>query len=483
MSTNIANVDTTQYVKVNNGTGAFTIESHRDTVRIAFSDVKPARDNTAFHEIGGALKESILQIPYTETGIWVLAMTDRSKLTITDHPLVRVGVTENLSNKTYNTDAWFRDKTVIDDSIYHGMFTYNVPADNWYEMIDDVEQNTFVSATSVDGKLHLESGAINEKRQLRSYRNPRYEPNRGHLYSVSVILPVKNAAGERTFGVFTKEAGVGFRLRSGSLYAIRRTTVQGVTADTEELISLPSHVNLEAGNVFDTQFQWRGVGSYFFYINLNLVHTMDLLGTLTELSVFNPALPCAFEVINLGDSVSLQVGCVDVTAEGGKDNGKTYGAIGTSTQSGSIAVANFNTPVLVVKNKKNIGTLLNTRDILSLLATAYSDQRSVMRVWVTRDETAITMNDQSWSDFRDGHIEYVEYDNPNVTNPITFDTTKANLVFTSRVDQDQSYATSALFEGRTDIYQTPGDMFIFTIHRETGGSANVGMSYEFAEAI
>lgn len=297
MTTSVANLDLTQYVKVNSGSGAFTLQAHRDTVRIAFSDVKPSRDNIVFHELGGT-EESILQVPYTETGIWVLAMTDRSKLTITNYPLVRVGVTEDSSNKTYNTDAWFRNKVVLDESIFHGMFTYNIPADMWYEMIDDVEQPTFVSAVSTDGKMVLSSGLLNEKRQLRSFRNPRYEPNRGHLYSLSAILPSKDSIGERSFGVFTGEAGVGFRLRSGVLYAFRRTTVSGVTSDIEEVIDVPSDIDLEKGNVFDAQFQWRGVGSYFFYINLTLVHTMDLLGTLTELSLFNPALPAAFESIN-----------------------------------------------------------------------------------------------------------------------------------------------------------------------------------------
>lgn len=181
--------------------------------------------------------------------------------------------------------------------------------------------------------------------------------------------------------------------------------------------------------------------------------------------------------------MALEAGCVDVSAEGGKENGKTYGSVGTSTESGSIAVSGFNNPVIVVRNKRDFGTLLNTRDMVALLATAYGDQRCVFRVWATRDETAITLNDQSWSDFRDAHVDYIEYDNPNVATPMTFDTSKATLVFTSRVDQDQSYSTSALFEGRTSINQTPGDIFIFTIHRETGGSANVGVSYEFAEAI
>lgn len=476
MATSFVNLDTSQYVRANSGYGHVILQCLRDSVRIAFSDAQPAKGNTAHHMLDGSNEPLVL--PKTDTNIWVLALTDRASLIITETAIV-----ENFTNKTYNTDAWFRYKAVQDESILHGMFTYNIPADTWYEMIDDVEQTSFVSATSVDGKLVLASGALNVKRQLRSFRNPRYEPNRGYIYSSSMFLPNASNNGERSFGAFTSESGVMFRLRSGVLYAVRRTTVGGTITDTETVITVPAGINLENGNVFDIQFQWRGVGSYFFYINLKLVAVLDLLGTLDELSLFNPALPIAYESINQGDAVSLIGGCVDVSAEGGKDNGKTYGSIGISTDTGSVNISGLNIPVLVVRNKKAFGSLINTRDVLALLATAYGDQRCLFRVWATRDETAITLNDQSWVDFRDAHIEYIEYDNPNVTTPITFDTTKANLVFGSRVDADSSYSTSALFEGRTQIYQTPGDIFIFTMHRETGANANVGLNYEFAEAI
>ena len=131
-----------------------------------------------------------------------------------------------------------------------------------------------------------------------------------------------------------------------------------------------------------------------------------------------------------------------------------------------------------------IDGIINTRDTMALLATGYADQRSIMRVWATRDFSAITDGTQLWQGFGDEHLEYISYKvSPDITTPMTFDTTKANLVFSARVDQDQSYSTSALFEGRTDIFITPGDMFIFTIHRETAGATNVGVSFEFAEEI
>jgi len=76
-------LDTNQYVKVNTEPGFYLLQSHGDTVRIAFSDLKPAKSNTAFHELGGQAGVESVQSPYVETLMWALAMTDRSKLTIT----------------------------------------------------------------------------------------------------------------------------------------------------------------------------------------------------------------------------------------------------------------------------------------------------------------------------------------------------------------------------------------------------------------
>lgn len=386
------------------------------------------------------------------------------------------------------SDAWGRQKNVRDLSLFHGMFTFNVPVDKWKESIDGVEQPAFSSATSVDGKLNLVSGALNEKRQLQTFRFPRYEPNRGHLYSTSAFLPDPTALGERSFGMFTPDAGLFFRLRAGVLYAVSRTTVQGVTTDTEHVITLPEGVDLSKGNTFDIQAMWRGVGNFTFFIDLKPVLTVINLGMLTELSIYNPAMPLAFEVINQGDEVTLNCGCVDVSSEGGVNNGKTYGSLNTPSESASVAITGFNIPVLAVRNKLNIGSLVNTRDMLALLATAYADQRCVFRVWVTRDESVLTLNDQVWTDYGDGHSDFIHYGlNPDGTalvgTAMTFNPAGLTPTFGARVNQDISYATSALFEGRTDIYQTPGDILIFTMHRETGGATNVGTTYEFAQSI
>lgn len=389
----------------------------------------------------------------------------------------------NIGKNQLSYDAWGRAKAVKDKSILHGMFTFNVPETTWKETFNGTEQS-FINAASVNGKLILTAGGVlSDETRLDTYRNPRYQPNRGYLYSNSLFLPRPTDDGERRFGVFTEESGAFFNLKADGLYAtIRTTTLASGTVDTEYLIDT-ADFDLSKGNIFDIQFQWRGAGDYKFFINLIEVKTIKFLGTLTELSMFNPACPIAFECENLGDDVEIQCGCVDVTTEGGDLSGKTYGSIQVENNTGQVSVSGYNQPVIAVRSKLTVNSKRNTRDTLSLLASAYSDQKSIMRIWSTRDFTAISEGTQSWADFGDGHLEYIIVD-PAAGTPMTFDTAKASPpIFGSRIGQDETYSTSALFEGRTDIYQTPGDMYVFTVHRENGGVANVGVTYEFAEEI
>ena len=434
--------------------------------------------NSYFDPKSLVLNQGDVILCYLSDGFFILNVTS-------DTSTATIGSADGITK-----DAWGRNKVILDNSLLHGMFTFNVPATMWKESINSVEQLSFTYSTSVNGKLNLVSNGItNDKVKIDTFRNPRYEPNRGHLYSISAFLPDVDRLGQRSFGVFTENSGVMFRLKNdGLLYAVRRTTITGVTSDTEEIINIPAGIDLTKGNTFDIQFQWRGVGNYFFYVNQSIVKTLNLIGELDELSTFDPASPIAFECINQGDDVIIQCGCVDVSSEGGQNNGKTYGSISVNNDSGQVAINGFNQPVMVIRNKKLFGSMVNTRDMISLLATGYADQKSVMRVWATRDETAITLNSQVWDDFGDGHIERIVYGlnldgTALVGTAMAFDTTKAELIFGARIDLDSSYSTSALFEGRTSIYQTPGDIFIFTMHRENGGSENAGITYEFAESI
>ena len=381
-------------------------------------------------------------------------------------------------------DVWGIPKVSIDKSIFSGLFSFNVPAGIWYETINDVTvYNTFTNCDSVNGELTIDAGAtLNDTTHLRSFRNPRYEPNRGHKYSIAGFLDNPSATMNRCFGLGTSENAVYFKLESGVLKGVVRTTINTVTTESEVILDTTG-IDLSKGNLYDFRFQWRGVGDYFFYINQKVVGGLNNLGTLDNLSMANPALPAFFESENLGDNDSMRFGCLDVTSENGEDQDKTFGSISIDNQVGQVAISGFNVPVLVVRVKPTYDGKINTRDIQGMVLSAYSDQRSYVRVYYTRDETAITLNDQAWRDYGDGNMEFIQYDNPDVTTPITFDTAKAELIYGNRVAQDIPFEAKALFEGETKVYQTPGDIFIFAMHRESGGAANVGVTYQFAEQI
>lgn len=115
MPTSVVALDTTQYVRINTDIGAFILQAHRDTVRIAFSVAKPVVGNTAFHQLKG--DDEPLIVPFTEDNIWALAMTDRSSLTVTEQRFpaeisnrdsLSLAVT-NQDQTTQPIDIWFTE--------------------------------------------------------------------------------------------------------------------------------------------------------------------------------------------------------------------------------------------------------------------------------------------------------------------------------------------------------------------------------------
>lgn len=86
MSTSVANLDVTQYVKVNSSRKSITLQSFRDEVRIALSNVKPSVENTVHHTLNGG--DNPLQFLNIENDVWVLAMTSTSRLAITETDVV-----------------------------------------------------------------------------------------------------------------------------------------------------------------------------------------------------------------------------------------------------------------------------------------------------------------------------------------------------------------------------------------------------------
>lgn len=292
----------------------------------------------------------------------------------------------SMGNVDLTVDAWGIPKVSLPVSLYHGLFTFDIPASMWFMYENGTQVYTSTNIVSTDGAAVITADATNTNVILESRESPRYQPNRGHLVSFSLICPSKTANGKRTFGLGTDENGVSFRLKSdGLLYAVRESG--GV--ETEELIDatlLPDGFDVEKGNVYDIQFQWRGVGSFFFYVNLKLVHAMEVLGTLDALSIENPALPIRMQCERTTQDVTMKIGCVDITSENGLADIEQYG----SAYAESVSVNGTDAPVLVVHNPLQISSTTNTRSISLARVSPKCSKKATFKVWVTRDVTAIT---------------------------------------------------------------------------------------------
>lgn len=82
MPTGIANLDTTQYIRVNQGLNPMILQSNRDQVRVTLSDAKPVASNTAFHQLQGG--DAPMYLKSIDTNVWALAATECTSLTVTE---------------------------------------------------------------------------------------------------------------------------------------------------------------------------------------------------------------------------------------------------------------------------------------------------------------------------------------------------------------------------------------------------------------
>jgi len=288
-------------------------------------------------------------------------------------------------------DAWGIGKVSIVHSLFHGMWTFDIPNNMWFIFENDTQVYSSTAVTSVKGAANLQTSVAIPIAMLESRQCPRYQPNRGHLFSTSIWAPNKLADGVRSWGLATVDNGVFFRLKSdGLLYAVRRS---GGVEIYEEVIdtSALNNFDVEKNNIYDIQFQWRGAGNYMFFIGdpdsgtLYPVHKMDCLGKLTALSMENPALPIHYHAERITEDVSLSVGCVDVSSENGyKDVGQYASAYTENT-----LVNGTNVPIIIIKIPPHINGRINTRDLELGRISVTCDKKAVFKVWTTRSPESI----------------------------------------------------------------------------------------------
>ena len=82
-----------------------------------------------------------------------------STVTINGKDLPALLVNSIVGNGDLTLDAWGTPKYSKNHSLFHGVFTYDVPSQMWLSKVNDVEENlaTSVNCTTYEGMLKVVS--------------------------------------------------------------------------------------------------------------------------------------------------------------------------------------------------------------------------------------------------------------------------------------------------------------------------------------
>lgn len=406
--------------------------------------------------------------------------------------------------------AFGQQKVSLDKSLLHMLWTYDVSRRGNKEMLFDgtdyIEQPTFTNATSYEGGLRLTSGETsNQRTQLRTLQHTRYQPNKGYLYSASIMLPDPSARGIRRWGAFIPCNGVWLEIEGdGADYQIHLVVRNHWKDDKRNITSfIPKNTDVSKGNLWDIQMEWRGVGDYYVYFNLELIYKLEYIGKLDKVSLENPSLPASFECINKGDEVIIRSGCVDISAEGGDTDKRFYGSISTGTS--LINVTNTQekgTAVLAMRlpKKINYGELVNpetgdpdpegtngvcySRDTVLDAITTFCKDESFTIVNASRGVYLPNVSTLTgWQVSSDSYVEYlIGGVGSNLETAFQLDKANMRVLHSSRHELDQSAVIPNPNPETTPFFVTSDSYLLVSIKPE-GANKYAGCNIEFSEQI
>ena len=388
---------------------------------------------------------------------------------ITDYPHRTKINGGTLGTGDLTEDAWGVQKVSLPYSLFHGMFTFDISPKMWFMYENGTQVYTSTNIVSTNGAGVLTTSAAKTALILESRECPPYQPNRGVLFSSALWCPSKTADGVREWGVQTSDAGVFFRLKAnGLLYAVRRSLTVEVA---EELITTTgvSGFDVQKGNIYDIQYQWRGVGNYKFFINNVLVHSMTLLGTLTALSMSNPALPASYKATRTTADVALHIGCCDITSENGKETDEEA----ASAYASAVATNGADIPVLVIYNPLTINGKVNTRTVHLHSIGLNNTKKCTFKLWRTRSAGDIT--GETLVAGYGGKYSYVQSDSTDMNAGAVRATaiTVANLEFIDAFNVEAGVGVQHEFpNSHVELNMVRGD-YLIVANNSINGSSDV----------
>ena len=473
MSDTLPNIDlpSGQWVNIYTASGILTgtaiaVENvGDDDVYLVVSALEPTDDNI-YHII--TPDSEVLQNQPGDSGAWAKCPHSDGKLNVfkvSEPGFAPASSSPVILGRGITLDAWGTQKMSLPLSLFHGLFTYDIPQSMWLLYENGAEVGASAQIQSIGGVANIATTATITNAVLESREAPRYQPNRGHLFSMAGWFPNKTNDGQRDFGLFTRENGVFFRLKSdGLLYAVLRSN----NIETkEELIDTGplTGFDVEKNNIYDIQYQWRSAGNYMFYIGdpasgvSKLVHVIKNLGVMQAASMENPALPICFEASRNTQDVEMNIACADITSENGRTDTERF----SSAYAEDVAVNGANEPVLIVSQPLLVGGKTNTRGVTLARISVKCDKKAVFKVWITRDPTAIT--GATFQPVNSG--SFVESDSPDM-DATAVRATSVNIASMQFVDAIPVEASRLQqvdnpYRGRIEFPVVRGDYLVITV--------------------
>ncbi len=378
-------------------------------------------------------------------------------------------------------DAHNKQKIVQERSILHGSFNNHVNDSIWKIYENDVRLLNNDDSTTItinaDRRLEVASGTnLNDCSTLSSRRSPLNPPNKGHLYSVGIILPNPTGLSQRDFGLFNNENGVFFRLKSdGNMYAVVRNNSIEIR---EEKLNPTFAIDYSKKLAYKIQISNISFGGYKFLMSnpSNGIMTEVLNIKLTEdVSLQTNSLPISYESTNLGEVSSIISVAVDLSTENFDKETRAYGSFAVPNE-GIALSTQAETPAVAIQISETFAGKINSVDIALRRITASVDNNAIIAVYVTNDVSCFTGT--TWTD-------YGSHDNiktaVGTTDLVFTPTIYVKRLHSVRIGANQSYQITNPDETFGDLYLTAGDFLVVSLEAKNG---NIGwLTVEWGEEI
>jgi len=408
----------------------------------------------------------------------------------------------NLVDSDILNTAWGVIKSSFDYSIFHSMWTYDVNGTIW-KIIEDwveVKAKDSTRVSSINWTLEILSWPTNWNYTLiQSFRSPRYQPNRWHLYSTSIFAPTYDLNwAHREYWIWFVVDWVVYNWTSLLIlnWVPYFKIVSWWNIIYNEDVSLDfinKWIDISRLNddwlLYDNQFQWRWVWDFFYYIEQKLIKIWITPPT-WYVTLENPQLPAFFLCKNITawQNVILRAWCVDITSEWGR----SWALTDASFSNNDLVTISWSV-WLPIKSLAifRVNTLfkwkINTRNLrlLRLTASAYT---KACKVWfaITRDQTAISIWNWVWQPVNDySCMDVIDMSaiSPAIPPTTTVDFTKTNISYKASIPAEATWEAKEPNED-LDFYLSWWDyVIIFARQIKAWTDAQADATIEFGEEI